>query len=231
MGKFHTKKQFPYKDSLQLNKIRLYSALQSTLLEGVILKNYSIDQKEVMEHLSYIKTLTADKQNYEKRIAPYFIIWGCIWMIGFLISATSLMSVTYIAWIFLAIVGWLFSSMVYVKQKGMDPTPKFLKQQFNLLWISFLCIFFIFIFFISSGLLPFSFHYLALYNILLVSILYLLLGIVLTKVVFFMGIWLAMIGITTYLFVPDFMPVIFAILGGGCLLFTGFLLYRKGTEK
>src|SRR5699024_1016600 len=39
------------------------------------------------------------------------------------------------------------------------------------------------------------------------------------------------IGTATYSFLSDYMYIIFAILGGGCLLLTGILLYRKGIKN
>lgn len=42
-----------------------------------------------------------------------------------------------------------------------------------------------------------------------------------------MGLWLIVLGTATYLFLLDYMYIIFAIIGGGSLLFTGILLKRK----
>lgn len=205
--------------------------MQSTLKEGFILGKNLIDKEEVIENLSHIKTLMNHKQDYGKQAAPYFIVWGCIWIIGFLISSSGSMSVINMTWILLAIVGWLFSGIIFLRQKRNYPMPKFLDNQFKMLWIGFLFIFYIFVFLIGFKLLPLSFHHLALYNFLLISILYILLGIVLTRTIFFMGLWLIVLGTATYSFLSDYMYIIFAILGGGCLLLTGISLYRKGIKN
>ncbi|WP_062197326.1 hypothetical protein [Massilibacterium senegalense] len=190
-----------------------------------------IDKEDIIENLSHIKTLINHKQDYGKQTAPYFIVWGCIWIIGFLISSTSSMSVINTAWILLAVVGWFFSGIIFLKQKKNYPMPKFLNNQFKMLWIGFLFIFYIFVFLIGSKLLPLSFHHLALYSFLLISILYILLGIILTRTILFMGLWLIVLGTATYSFLSDYMYIIFAILGGGCLLLTGILLNRKGIKN
>lgn len=205
--------------------------MQSTLKEGLILGKDPIDNEEIIENLSHIKTLINHKQDYGKQAAPYFIVWGCVWIIGFLISSTGSMSVINMTWILLAIVGWLFSGIIFLRQKRNYPMPKFLDNQFKMLWIGFLFIFYIFVFLIGSKLLPLSFHHLALYSFLLISILYILLGIVLTRTIFFMGLWLIVLGTATYSFLSDYMYIIFAILGGGCLLLTGILLNRKGIKN
>lgn len=189
------------------------------------------DKEEIIENLHHIKTLINHKQNYGKQAAPYFIVWGCIWIIGFLISATGSISVINMTWILLAIVGWLFSGITFLRQKKNYPMPKFLNNQFNMLWIGFLFILYLFVFLIGSNLLPLSFHHLTLYSFLLISILYILLGIVLTRTIFFMGLWLIVLGTATYSFLSDYMYIIFAILGGGCLLLTGIFLNRKGIEN
>src|SRR5699024_10461534 len=47
----------------------------------------------------------------------------------------------------------------------------------------------------------------------------------------FMSLWLIVLGTATYSFLSDDMYIIFAILGGGCLLLTGILLNRKGIKN
>lgn len=200
---------------------------QSSLKEVVVLGKIPIGKEEVIENLSNIKTLINHKQDFGKQAAPYFIVWGCIWTIGFLISSTSILSVIYTVWLLLTIVGWLCSGIIFLRQKRNYPMPKFLNNQFKLLWIGFLFIIYIFAFLIGSKLLPLSFHHIALYNLLLISILFILLGIVLTRSILFMGLWLIVLGTATYLFLFDYMYIIFAIIGGGSLLFTGILLKRK----
>ncbi|WP_111291513.1 hypothetical protein [Bacillus safensis] len=195
------------------------------------MKTNPVDKEEIIENLSHINTLINHKQVYGKQSAPYFIVWGCIWIIGFLISSTGAISIIQLTWISLGIIGWLFSGIIFLKQKKLDPMPKFLKNQFRMVWLGFMFIIYIVVFLIGSNLLPLSFHYLSLYSFLLVSILYILLGIVLTRIIFLMGLWLVILGTVTYSFFLDYMYVIFAILGGGCLLLTGILFNRKGIKN
>lgn len=86
----------------------------------------------------------------------------------------------------------------------------------------------IFVFLIYSGLLPYTFDNFSFYIVLLVSIMYILLGIVLTREIFFMGFWLSILGMITFSVFPDLLNIIFAFIGGGSLLLTGFILKRKG---
>lgn len=43
-----------------------------------------------------------------------------------------------------------------------------------------------------------------------------------------MGFWLSILGMITFSVFPDLLNIIFAFIGGGSLLLTGFILKRKG---
>ncbi len=184
---------------------------------------------EILENLSHIKTITNYKTEYCKQTSTYFIIWGCIWIIAFSLTLTNLDSFSIgIIWGILGIMGGIITLVTYFKQEKSDPMPLFLRTQLKYAWFGIFMILGIFIFLISSNLLSNTFNSISMYMVLLVSIMYILLGIVLTKEIFLMGFWLIILGIITFSVFPDTMNIIFAFIGGGSLLLTGVILKRKG---
>lgn len=188
------------------------------------------EDKDVIETLSYIKTVTSYKKDYGKQVSVYFMVWGFIWIASFLISGLQVPSLITVTWLVLGIGGWLLSGFIFVMQRKSEPMPKFLNDQLKLVWIGFISIIYIVVFLVISAILPFSLNHLFLYNILLISILYVLLGIVLTRKLFFMGIWLMVLGTATYSLLSDYIAIIFSIFGGGSLLLTGLYLRRNGIK-
>lgn len=191
--------------------------------------NEKHDNSEIFENLSHIKTITNYKTEYCKQTSIYFIIWGLIWIIGYSIPLlfTHLITIG-LFWLILGIVGWVITLTIYFKQKKMIPMPLFLKIQLQYTWLGFGVILGIFIFLIYAGLLPYTLNNLPFYIVLLVSIMYILLGIVLAKEIFVMGVWLSLLGVTTFFISPSLTNIIFSFIGGGSLLLTGVILKRKG---
>lgn len=191
------------------------------------------DQKyttlEILENLSHIKTITNYKTEYCKQTSTYFIIWGFIWIVAYTITLLNFDPFTIgVAWLLLGIIGWIITLTTYFKQKKVNPMPLFLKNQLKYIWLGLIMFLGIFVFLIYSGLLLYTFNNLSFYIVLLVSIMYMLLGTVLTKEIFFMGFWLSILGMITFSVFPGLMNIIFAFIGGGSLLLTGLILKRKG---
>ncbi|UXO89777.1 MULTISPECIES: hypothetical protein [Bacillus] len=193
------------------------------------MNNEKLNNSEILENLSHIKTITNYKTEYCKQTSIYFIIWGLIWIMGYSIPLLFANSIaTGVFWLILGIAGWVITLTTYFKQKKMIPMPLFLRTQLQYTWLGLGIILGIFIFLICVGLLPYTLKNLPFYVVLLVSIMYLLLGIVLAKEIFIMGFWLSVLGVTTFLLFPSLMNIIFAFIGGGSLLLTGVILKRKG---
>lgn len=187
---------------------------------------------ELLEKISHVKTITNYKKEYCKQTSPYFIIWGLIWLIAY--STTLLHLSPYligIIWLVLGIIGWIITLTTYFRQNELEPMPLFLRSLLRFTWLGTIVIIGIFIFLMYTDLLLFSFNQLPLYGVLLVSIMYMMIGSVLAKEIFFMGFWLSILGMLTFSIFPEFMNVIFALIGGGSLLLTGFILKRKGQRQ
>lgn len=184
--------------------------------------------KEALEHLAHIKTITkVEKDRYGKKTGPYFIIWGLIWLIGFTMTATNLQEFIFWVWLGLSIVGWTFTIILWFRQEHDTPIPSFLQTQLSYVWGSFAIIIVIFIFLMSTKLLAFSGTYLLLYMVLLAVIMYALLSIVLGKELLFMAIWLGLLAAISFTWFQSYMNLIYAVIGGGSLIITGLLLLRQ----
>lgn len=193
------------------------------------MSNKEYATSEIFENLSHIKTITNYKAEYCKQTSVYFIIWGFIWIIGYSVPLLFSDSITVgFFWFILGIIGWIITLTTYFKQKKVMPMPLFLRTQLQYAWLGLVIILGIFIFLIYFGLLPYTLNNLSFYIVLLVSIMYILLGIVLAKEIFIMGFWLSILGLTTFSIFPSSMNIIFALIGGGSLLLTGVILKRKG---
>lgn len=190
-------------------------------------QNYT--RSEILENLSHIKTVTNYQTEYCNQTSIYFIVWGIIWMIAYPMPSFDLSAFSIgVSWFTLGIVGWAITLTIYMKQCKTDPLPLFLRAQLRYAWIGLFIILGVFLFLIYSNLLPYTFENILFYIVLVVSIMYLLLGIVLTKEIFFMGVWLSVLGMIAFLFFPNVMNIIFAVIGGGSLVLTGLILKRKG---
>nr|WP_206699510.1 hypothetical protein [Bacillus atrophaeus] len=173
--------------------------------------------------------MTNYKTEHSRQTSPYFIIWGCIWIIAYSVSLFKVPSVVLACvWFVLAVLGWILTLKTYLKQKQSDPMPTFLKNQLKCAWFGFILMVSIFVFLILMELLPRTGEFLSFLIVLMVSIMYIFLGIVLTKEIFVMGFWLSILGMLTFCLFPDAMNIVFAFIGGGSLLLTGMILKRKG---
>lgn len=183
---------------------------------------------EALEYLAYIKSITDHKKRYGKQTAPYLLIWGCVWLIGYGVNYFNLSSLGYWSWISLSVLGWIGTIVVLFKQGSDEQLPNYIKEQTKYISASFIGIFLMFAFLINTGLLEYSQYLLGFYTVLLVSIMYILLGVLIGKEVFLIGIWLGVLSIATYTWFPEFMNPIFALLGGGSMIVSGAILIKRG---
>ncbi len=119
------------------------------------MKNQNFRESEIAENLSHIKVLTNYKTEHSRQTSPYFIIWGCIWIIAYSVSLFKVPSVVLACvWFVLAVLGWILTLKTYLKQKQSDPMPTFLKNQLKCAWFGFILMVSIFVFLILMELLP-----------------------------------------------------------------------------
>lgn len=194
-------------------------------------KDPSISREEALEHLAHIKTLTVQTKRYGKQTAPYLITWGIIWVVGYSVAAMEWYALIGWVWFCLAIIGGMATFTIIVKQKRADPMPAFLSRQMGMAWGAFYIIVGMFAFLIGMGFLEFTNELIGFYPVLLVAIMYLLLGVVIGKEIFFMGIWLGVLSAATAVWFMPYSSLIFAIIGGGSMIATGLMFLREGRQN
>lgn len=183
-------------------------------------------QQRALDDLSYIKQLTSENRKYAAEVSPYLILWGVIWVIGYGAEALQLYAVLSWLWPVLGGVGFVINLFIIMKQTKSNPFPKVVARQFTVLICCFAYIVLIFVLFIALGLLQLEPSHYGLFIILLVSILYMLFGILLGKEIFLIGLWLGVLAAMTGIWFMPFASYIFCICGGGSLIATGLLLRR-----
>lgn len=193
--------------------------------------NSTLSHAEIAEHLSHIKTITSQKREYGKQTGPFLVIWGIIWMIGFLMSITNWQLVIPWTWVILGIIGWLFTFILYFKQEKNEPLPTLLRTQLQMILIGCAFLLAIFSFLIISNILPFSFSLVFFYMTLLISIMYIFLSAIFGKELSVIGIWVGIITMVTFTWFPSYSQIIYATIGGGSLILSGLWLINRGREN
>lgn len=185
------------------------------------------ERKDALDHLSYLKVVTRQKMAYGRQTAPYFIVWGTIWFIGYGIEGIGLYALLNTVWAVLGLIGLIMTIWLVIRQSKNDPIPSFFGRQMVKIWGVFLTIIALCVLLIGRDLLMFNYQLLSLYSVFLVSIMHMLLGVVISREMYIMGIWLAILGAITAVWFSDFSGIIFAIIGGGSMVVSGILLLRR----
>lgn len=186
---------------------------------------------QLVKDLAYIKQLMElQTRNTAAGASPYFIIWGIIWIIGF--GADALVFDHLLPWIWggLSIIGMILNLTIGIKQAKEDPLPTVFDRKLSMLFSCFGVIVVLFIVLITTGFVHFSADVIGLYSVIFVSILYLLIGVILGKEVFIMGIWFALLACINAIWFPPYHAGIMTVFGGGIFLITGIMLRRWGKN-
>lgn len=189
-----------------------------------------LDTQKAMDDLNYIKHLTLQTRNSAAEASPYFIIWGTVWIIGYGAEALGFISILHWIWAVLGIGGMALTFYVTTRQAKANPLPSVVDRQMQFGFIGFSVVTLLVIILIATDFLTFAPEYVGLYSIILVSVLYMFIGIALGKEIFLMGIWFALLAAGNAVFFPPYNPALTAIVGGGSILLTGWVL-RRWSKK
>jgi hypothetical protein len=190
----------------------------------------TLSVEEIAEHLAHIKTVTLQKKKYGKQLGPFLVVWGFIWMVGFLITTTDFQSLISWSWLIIGIVGWLITFFLYFKQQKSEPIPTLLRTQLRMILIGCAFLVAVFSFLVLSKILPTSLDYMLFYICLLVSIIYVFLAPIFGKELSFIGIWVGILSMVTFTWFPHFAQIIYATIGGGSLTLSGLWLIYRGKD-
>ena len=176
------------------------------------MSNQNFRESEIAENLSHIKVLTNYKTEYSRQTSPYFIIWGCIWIIAYSVSLCKVPSVVLACvWFILAIVGWILTLKTYLKQKQFDPMPTFLKNQLKYAWIGFILVICI-LFSDFNGVIAANRRISIVFDRFNGVYYVHILRHRVNKRDFVMGFWLSILGMLTFCLFPDAMNIVLHLL-------------------
>ncbi|SEN91701.1 hypothetical protein SAMN04488134_102275 [Amphibacillus marinus] len=188
------------------------------------------NQKQAFDDLNYIKHLTTKTRNSAAEASPYFIIWGTIWIIGYGAEAIGYGAILHWIWSALGALGMMLTFYTSFRQSQRSPLPKVVEQQLQRGFIGFSIVASLVIILIVTDFLQFQPEYVGLYAIIVTAVMYMFIGIALGKEIFLMGCWFAILAAGNALFFPPYHPALTAIIGGGSILFTGWVL-RQWSQK
>ena len=181
--------------------------------------------QEALTQLAYLQELVAQTRLRAEEGYPYFLLWGGLWIIGYL---GSIWLPAYAVWPALCFVGGLVSAVIgFMKGKKGQPVPPLLKK---LGWLALIlsfaagCVFALLLTLTRNGRLLNSywpFH---------VGVIYLAAGVFMGRPMVFIGGWLVLVAVTGVLLPAPVHQIWLAIGGGGGLALTGFL-FRKSAKK
>lgn len=154
------------------------------------------------------------------------MLWGAVWILGFGAEAIGLEMYLHWIWGIFSMIAMAITALIIVKQSKSDPLPIVFDRKLSMLLGCFGIITGLTIVLIASDFLYFHFEVIGLYSVILVSILYMLMGVILGKEIFGMGIWFAVLATINALFFPPYHAGLMAIVGGGSFFLTGLILRK-----
>jgi hypothetical protein len=187
------------------------------------------DRLQALDDLAYIKRLTVQTRNSAAEADPYFNVWGIVWIIGFGSETIGLYDYLHWIWLVLSIAGMGMTVYISIRHSKKNPLPAVVDRQLIMSFYGFTTITGLVVVLIAVGFLQFSVEHIGLYAVILVAILYLFMGIVLGKALFYMGLWFAVLAAGNAILFPPYHAAVMAVLGGGSFLLTGWIL--KGWRK
>ena len=182
-----------------------------------------MEKEKAFEQIEYLQELAEQSRLRAARGYPFFLLWGVLWVIGYL--GTAIYSPT--IWGIVGLTGGIGSIWISYRQVSKETAPlllRKLKRLEGLLLLAALAIYFVLVNFIEvrqffNAYWPFQ-----------IGVMYTAAGIFIGQRMIKIGLWL--IGIAAIGFwLPEFWcEVWFAFLGGGGLLFTGWYFRKQVLE-
>lgn len=186
------------------------------------------DPGEALQDLEFIKSLVLHTRVRASGMAPYFILWGFIWMVGFSSPLWLRSEWTGWLWTVLDAVGVAASIWIGIGQTrrhGPAPGPW---SKINWTFLPLMLLGVVLAFFaLRGGIAP---EYMPGISVVIVGTGYLQAGVVLGREMQVIGTWLLILGVTVPTWFLPYQSLLFGILGGGSLVATGFILRRWGSR-
>ena len=184
-----------------------------------------METQEALSQLAYLQELVAQTRLRVEEGYPYFLLWGALWIVGYL---GTIWLPLYLVWPVLCLLGGLISAVIGFKEgQKRKPVPPLLKK---LGWLALILafaaggVFALLLTFTRNGRLlnaywPFQ-----------VGVIYLATGVFMGRPMLFIGGWLVIVAVAGVFLPAPVHQIWLAVGGGGGLALTGVLL-RKSAKK
>jgi hypothetical protein len=178
--------------------------------------------EEAIEHIEFIKELTAKTRLRAANSYPFFILWGIICILGYLGIYILPLYLYFYNWWIMWFIGMIISVIIFKKRKNVNKTP--LSKRINLqgltLFISDMFLFWLFIHYNHYELLnafwPFQF-----------GIIYIITGIHIGRELIYIGLCMLVTAILSFFIPETFQHAWLAITYGGGVLSTGIIFRNQ----
>lgn len=152
----------------------------------------------------------------------FLILWGVIWVIGFLNSQFIHDDMAGNIWIGLDILGGILSAFIGMRlNRGIrSSSPSTTGKRIGLFWLILFLYCFLFILIAS----PIDSKQLAMFIILVVTLGWIAMGLLLSFVPVWWGLGIVAVACLGYFFLPGIFFLLMAILGGGGMIVLGFTI-------
>ena len=184
----------------------------------------NISPSEAEEALSAIQIIMKKTRRTISSSGAYkfLIVWGIVWLLGFLNSQFLPNQIAGNIWMVLDILGGLISAFVGIRMnRGVRSTaPTDTGKRIGFFWL----LLFLYCFAAIMVAQPIDGKQLAMFIILFVIIGWIALGLLLSFAPFWWGLVLTAISLIAYFLLPNLFYLIMAILGGGGMIALGFFI-------
>ena len=180
--------------------------------------------QKALDQITYLQELVKQTRLRAAEGYPYFLLWGTLWVLGYLGSIW----LTYAVWLIIGPIGAIFSIVIGFALKKKRPLPPLLKK---LGWLTL--VLGIYMGSIFALLLTVT-HNVRIFNSYWpfhIGLLYIAAGIFLGRQMILIGGWLMLVAFAGLWLPMPFQAFWLAAGGGGGLILTGFLFMKHEVEN
>jgi hypothetical protein len=189
--------------------------------------------EEALEQVAYMRRLVDQSRITMSGFGPYFILWGILWIVGYLGALWFPGGMRDYVWPAVYVIGFGASYWPALRRRGgSGPAPALFKK---LSWLSLLLLAGFmalpFTFFASPRQLEPSQHTVNAYYPFVIGLIYVAQGIFYGRAIIAIGAWLLVAGFASLWLPWPLQSQFLALSGGGSLIVTGLLLRRQVSRE
>lgn len=187
----------------------------------------NISSSEAEEALAAIQTMVRKTQRAISNSGAYafLIVWGFVWLFGFLTSHFIQNETAGYIWIGLDILGGVFSAVIGARMNRNVRSPSAVASGKRIAW--FWLLLFLYCIAAIGVAWPVDGNKLAMFIILFVMIGWMAMGLLLSFASIWLGLVITALALIGYFFLPDIFYLLMAILGGGGMIALGVYIRKK----